>query len=121
MLQKDISKTSLLDNWKAMTICCIIAMAPFQYGIDFGMIGGLQGNFDSVLLLTDSNAWISTSLRLRRPSITHRIQHFANRTATHLVVDDPWSCCWLSFVRTSRCRSQSSPRPLARHNYMLHR
>jgi MFS transporter, SP family, sugar:H+ symporter len=41
-MEKDISKTTLLQNWKALTMCCIIAMAPFQYGIDFGMIGGLQ-------------------------------------------------------------------------------
>ena len=70
-------------------------------------------------MLTDSNAWILTSLRLCRPSITNRLQHFADRTATHLVVDDPWSCRWLSFMRTSRGLSQPSTRPLARHRYML--
>jgi len=38
----DIKKSTLMENKKALLICCLIAMAPFQYGIDFGMISGIQ-------------------------------------------------------------------------------
>jgi len=30
------------SNWKCMLACLLIAMAPFQYGVDFGLIGGMQ-------------------------------------------------------------------------------
>lgn len=32
----------LLENWKCIVACTLISMSPFQYGIDFGLIGGLQ-------------------------------------------------------------------------------
>ena len=32
----------LLSQWKCMLACILISMAPFQYGIDFGLIGGMQ-------------------------------------------------------------------------------
>ncbi|KAK3332922.1 general substrate transporter [Cercophora scortea] len=30
------------DHWKALAACTLMSMCPFQYGIDFGLIGGLQ-------------------------------------------------------------------------------
>ncbi|PSN59452.1 general substrate transporter [Corynespora cassiicola Philippines] len=33
---------SLLENWKCLLACTLVSMSPFQYGIDFGAIGGLQ-------------------------------------------------------------------------------
>ncbi|EJU05944.1 general substrate transporter [Dacryopinax primogenitus] len=35
-------RTSLLHNWKSMLACLLISMSPFQYGVDYGLIGGLQ-------------------------------------------------------------------------------
>jgi len=34
--------SSLLSNWKCIAACTLVSMSPFQYGIDFGAIGGLQ-------------------------------------------------------------------------------
>lgn len=34
---------SLLVNWKCLLACLLVSMCPFQYGIDFGLIAGLQG------------------------------------------------------------------------------
>lgn len=34
--------SSLLSNWKCILACTLVSMSPFQYGIDFGAIGGLQ-------------------------------------------------------------------------------
>ena len=33
---------TLLSNWKCLLACTLVSMSPFQYGIDFGAIGGLQ-------------------------------------------------------------------------------
>ena len=33
---------SLLANWKCMLAIVLVSMSPFQYGIDFGLIGGIQ-------------------------------------------------------------------------------
>jgi hypothetical protein len=32
----------VLENWKCLLACTLVSMSPFQYGIDFGAIGGLQ-------------------------------------------------------------------------------
>lgn len=29
-------------HWKCFLACGIIVLSPFQYGVDFGLIGGLQ-------------------------------------------------------------------------------
>jgi hypothetical protein len=34
--------SGLLENWKCLIACTLVSMSPFQYGIDFGAIGGLQ-------------------------------------------------------------------------------
>jgi len=33
---------TIAANWRCFVACGIIIMSPFQYGIDFGLIGGLQ-------------------------------------------------------------------------------
>ncbi|KAK0629408.1 general substrate transporter [Bombardia bombarda] len=30
------------DHWKALAACTLVSICPFQYGIDFGLTGGLQ-------------------------------------------------------------------------------
>ncbi len=34
--------TGMKDHWKCLTACTLMSMCPFQYGIDFGCISGLQ-------------------------------------------------------------------------------
>lgn len=38
--------TANADNWKAhwkvFLACGVMILSPFQYGVDFGLIGGLQ-------------------------------------------------------------------------------
>jgi hypothetical protein len=29
-------------HWKCMLACILVSMSPFQYGIDFGLIGPMQ-------------------------------------------------------------------------------
>lgn len=29
-------------NWKCLLACVLVSMSPFQYGVDFGLIGGIQ-------------------------------------------------------------------------------
>jgi hypothetical protein len=41
MLEASTGK-GLLENWKCLLACTLVSMSPFQYGIDFGAIGGLQ-------------------------------------------------------------------------------
>ncbi|THW41324.1 MFS transporter [Aureobasidium pullulans] len=36
------NEDSLLANWKCMIAVIIVSMSPFQYGIDYGLIGGIQ-------------------------------------------------------------------------------
>lgn len=35
-------KNGVLANWKCLAACTLISMSPFQYGVDFTMIGGFQ-------------------------------------------------------------------------------
>ena len=28
--------------WKCLLACTLVSMSPFQYGLDFGLIGGMQ-------------------------------------------------------------------------------
>lgn len=30
------------SHWKCFVACGVIVLSPFQYGVDFGLIGGLQ-------------------------------------------------------------------------------
>jgi SP family sugar:H+ symporter-like MFS transporter len=35
-------KDSLAAHWKCLAACTLMSMCPFQYGVDFGIIGSLQ-------------------------------------------------------------------------------
>ena len=30
------------DHWKCLLACFLLCLSPFQYGVDFGLIGGMQ-------------------------------------------------------------------------------
>ena len=36
------SDETIAANWRCFLACGIIVLSPFQYGVDFGLIGGLQ-------------------------------------------------------------------------------
>lgn len=38
----DLSKAPWSAHWRLFLACGIVILSPFQYGFDFGMIGGLQ-------------------------------------------------------------------------------
>lgn len=38
-VQKD---DTIRAHWRCFIACGIIVLSPFQYGLDFGLIGGLQ-------------------------------------------------------------------------------
>jgi hypothetical protein len=44
----------LRSQWKCMLACILVSMAPFQYGVDFGLIGPLQAmiGFLKVILIS---------------------------------------------------------------------
>jgi MFS family permease len=35
-------KYTMKQHWKCLAACTLMSMCPFQYGLDFGLIGGLQ-------------------------------------------------------------------------------
>ncbi|GAB7354614.1 hypothetical protein MBLNU459_g5052t1 [Dothideomycetes sp. NU459] len=41
-LVDDGAKAGLKGNWKCILACILVSMSPFQYGVDFGLIGGIQ-------------------------------------------------------------------------------
>jgi hypothetical protein len=38
----NMARESWTAHWRLFLACGIMILSPFQYGIDFGMIGGLQ-------------------------------------------------------------------------------
>ncbi len=70
-----LDKTSMADHWKSLAACTLVSMCPFQYGIDFGLIGGLQA---------------------MKGCLEVRIQHAVNRSCVgfpvFVIVSMPSSC-----------------------------
>jgi hypothetical protein len=54
-------------NWRVFVACGLISLSPFQYGVDFGLIGGLQAmpGFLEVchLRITAFLPWLTNILR----------------------------------------------------------
>ncbi|EPE02436.1 general alpha-glucoside permease [Ophiostoma piceae UAMH 11346] len=42
VIHKQEDSTGIRDHWKCLAACTVMSMCPFQYGIDFGCISGLQ-------------------------------------------------------------------------------
>lgn len=36
------TQDTIAANWRCFLACAVITLSPFQYGVDFGLIGGLQ-------------------------------------------------------------------------------
>lgn len=43
---------TLRANWKCLLACMLVSMSPFQYGVDFGLIGGIQGKLLTKVMCT---------------------------------------------------------------------
>lgn len=37
-----VDKETIRANWRCFVACGFMLVTPFQYGLDFGLIGGLQ-------------------------------------------------------------------------------
>jgi hypothetical protein len=42
MASEQLRMEDLMANWRCVVACGLILLFPFQYGVDFGLIGGLQ-------------------------------------------------------------------------------
>jgi hypothetical protein len=47
------STQGLGAHWKCMLACILVSMSPFQYGIDFGLIGGMQAMVGFLKVLSE--------------------------------------------------------------------
>ena len=34
--------TTMREHWRCLAACTLVSLCPFQFGVDFGVIGGLQ-------------------------------------------------------------------------------
>ncbi len=52
-------------NWRCFVACGIVVLSPFQYGADFGLIGGMQAmkGFLEVLPAAPCNGHLCASCR----------------------------------------------------------
>ncbi len=44
---------SLLAQWRCILACGVMILFPFQYGLDFGLIGGLQAMVYFLRVITE--------------------------------------------------------------------
>lgn len=54
-------KQGMREHWKALLIVCLVSLSSFQYGLDFGIIGGLQAMV----------GFLQVRAMLRAPQISH--------------------------------------------------
>ena len=92
-------KYSIKDHWKCLAACTLVSLCPFQYGIDFGLIGGLQAmvGFLRVCLLPTASrsrvanltiTLLSTDLWLRGRKRAGRVESFDRAPAAHFFAYD---------------------------------
>jgi len=77
-------ETTIRANWKCFVACGIMILAPFQYGLDFGLIGGLQAmiGFLKVNFLFDTKLMMA----YKAPRAEHEANHclFRSLVTRHL-------------------------------------
>lgn len=87
---------SMAAHWKCLVTCCLVAFCPFEYGLDFGCIGGLQAmpGFLQVRLYENGdlcNTHSKQGLWLRGSVYTRWIQHCSCSPTTYLITVDTWN------------------------------
>lgn len=89
-------KETIRNHWRCFVACGLMVLSPFQYGIDFGLIGGLQAmpgflkvtvssNHRSRLYANDAK----TDLRPPSSKYSDRLEYIDRPTAANHVLDDP--------------------------------
>ncbi len=100
-------KLGMREHWKALLIVTLVSLSSFQYGLDFGIIGGLQAMIGflevRIVQLTPELGLTTVDLWGESPVDPSRVEHQCRTTATHLFVDDP-RC--LHFIVYSRAHSE---------------
>ena len=87
---------TIRDHWRCFLACGLIILSPFQYGIDFGLIGGLQA-MPGFLKVRSEHSFIFTSyaahaehttrigVRPRGPRERNRLELVAGPPTAHHV------------------------------------
>jgi hypothetical protein len=72
------------SHWKCFVACGVIVLSPFQYGVDFGLIGGLQAmvGFLEVRRPSLLSAMMLTLFPSRRSTATEHPRHHWGGTST---------------------------------------
>lgn len=65
-------KYTMKQHWKCLAACTLMSLCPFQYGIDFGLIGGMQAMVGFLRVCTPSTGTldIQADMLLDRCSAT---------------------------------------------------
>lgn len=104
----NLSKAPWRSHSRLFLACGVVIMSPFQYGFDFGMIGGLQAMKAFLQVRSTSVSIVNINLtqmpglRISLVQISYRMEHHHRATAAHLVLDDSWCfhqlcVCWCPF------------------------
>jgi len=40
--ESETTEWHIKDHWKCLVACSLVSLCPFQYGLDFGLISGVQ-------------------------------------------------------------------------------
>lgn len=56
-------KNGLRLHWKSLAACSLISMSPFQYGVDFTLIGGFQAMVGFLKVITRASSGLTKLLR----------------------------------------------------------
>lgn len=71
----------LQDHWKCALACLLVSMSPFQYGVDFGLIGPMQAMVGFLkVLVAQTIVEESISEYVRRFSVTRTPLHLLGTT-----------------------------------------
>jgi hypothetical protein len=54
-------KSGLRLHWKSLMACSLITMSPFQYGVDFTLIGGFQAMVGFLKVKVSTSLFRSTA------------------------------------------------------------
>lgn len=74
-------KYGIKAHWKCLAACTLVSMCPFQYGLDFGLIGGLQAMLGFLKVNTLSLLAFITILTMSRSSATQPLTSSAAGTS----------------------------------------
>lgn len=96
--------SSLKENWKCILACTLVSMSPFQYGLDFGLIGGLQAMPGFLMVNAQVHdkrkKWLTISgVWTQRSQDPNGLEYIPGSPAAYFFIDDIGSFhqlfqCW---------------------------